>query len=295
MRIAADLSTARAAMKGRRPRRAPRIALLVLAVLSLLVLAALHRGLVTRPYRVSSAKLSNETPIRLVVLADLHSYVHGADQQPLIQKIKRLEPDAICLVGDIADEIRPLDGMVLLLEGIRDLAPCYYVTGSHEYWGDSAAIKEILRAFGVTVLEGETRTVALKGQRIAFSGLDDPAFTPNKGYDMLLRPFERLDQGAFQILLSHRPDPIETFAGYGFDLVLAGHTHGGQVRVPFVLNGLYAPDQGFFPAYAGGLYLVNGTALVVSRGLSNSGGVPRVFNPPEVVAVDLIAKNPDRK
>ncbi len=261
--------------------------LIALTVLLLLTDAALYRGIVNRTYRVTSAKLTNAEPIRIALITDVHSYAHGDDQKPLINRVAKMKPDIICLVGDIADDVRPFEGTALLMEGIKDIAPCFYVTGSHEYWSDSAAIKAAMRGYGVTILEGKSQQITIKGQTLNLCGVDDPTFTPNMGYDMLLRPFEQLPADTFNILLSHRPDPIETFSQYGFDLVLSGHTHGGQVRIPFFLNGLYAPDQGWQPKYAGGLYLVNGTALVVSRGLSYYPELPRVFNPPEMVLVEL--------
>ena len=87
--------------------------------------------------------------------------------------------------------------------------------------------------------------------------------------------------------MAHRPDFIEDYSRLGFDLVLSGHTHGGQVRIPFLLNGLYAPNQGYFPKYAGGLYDVGGTRLLVSRGLSYYPELPRIFNPPEIVLMEI--------
>ncbi|MBQ4118259.1 MAG: metallophosphoesterase, partial [Oscillospiraceae bacterium] len=94
---------------------------------------------------------------------------------------------------------------------------------------------------------------------------------------------------SFNVLLVHRPEYIEQYAKLGFDLVLCGHAHGGQWRIPGVLNGIYAPGQGVFPKYAGGIYEVNGTTLVVSRGLAKeSTPIPRVFNRPELVIIDII-------
>ena len=93
--------------------------------------------------------------------------------------------------------------------------------------------------------------------------------------------------GALNVVLSHRPSLMAEYARSGAHLVFSGHAHGGQVRVPLLLNGLYAPNQGFFPRYAGGLYDLDGTALAVSRGLSIS-RLPRVFNPPEAVVIDLV-------
>ena len=86
---------------------------------------------------------------------------------------------------------------------------------------------------------------------------------------------------------SHRPDYIDLYRQYPFDLVLSGHTHGGQVCIPLLVNGLFAPNQGWLPKYAGGQYDVEGTCLVISRGLSYNPRLPRVFNPPEVVIVDV--------
>ena len=77
-----------------------------------------------------------------------------------------------------------------------------------------------------------------------------------------------MDKETYTILLTHRPELIDVYSQYDFDLVLSGHAHGGQWRIPGILNGLYAPNQGIFPAYAGGLYEQNGTIMIVSRGLA---------------------------
>ena len=91
----------------------------------------------------------------------------------------------------------------------------------------------------------------------------------------------------FKILLAHRPELIELYKKFSFDLVLSGHSHGGQMRVPFILNGLYAPNQGLFPKYAGGSYKHNSMIHIVSRGASFNPRLPRVFNPPEIVIIDI--------
>ena len=92
----------------------------------------------------------------------------------------------------------------------------------------------------------------------------------------------------YTILLSHRPELFELYTTYNFDLVLSGHAHGGQWRIPGILNGVYAPNQGLFPEYAGGEYQDNGTTMVVSRGLARETTLaPRIFNRPELVIIDL--------
>ncbi len=262
----------------------------VLLALALLVCAALYQGLVTRLYRVETEKLASGESIRIVLLTDLHDQIFGKNQEPLIKRVRNLAPDMICLVGDIVDDVRPHDGTALLLRGISGIAPCFYVTGNHEYWGVPLYAKQLMRQHGVTVLEGESAIVDIAGVALRVSGVDDPDYTRPWDYEPLLAPFENLPDDLFNLLLCHRPDPIETISRYGFDLVLSGHAHGGQARVPFLINGVYAPDQGWFPKYAGGLCDVDGTKMIVSRGLALYDGLPRVFNPPEVIAIDLVGK-----
>ena len=98
------------------------------------------------------------------------------------------------------------------------------------------------------------------------------------------------DGAHVSVLLTHRPERVEDYTGRGFDLVLAGHAHGGQWRLPGLINGLIAPNQGLFPRYAGGRYALDGdTTMIVSRGLAReSTRIPRLFNRPELVVVDIL-------
>jgi predicted MPP superfamily phosphohydrolase len=97
---------------------------------------------------------------------------------------------------------------------------------------------------------------------------------------------------AYKILICHRPEIVKYYTEYGFDLVLSGHTHGGQVRLPPLINGLYAPGQGLFPKYSGGVYKIEDLSLVVSRGLTTRRPLlPRIFNPPELVVIRLDGYN----
>ena len=280
-------------------RRAKKILLILFivpALLGALALAAFYRGLTSSRVEVSSAKLKSGESIRAVLLTDLHSYVYEPRQEPLIRRVKELQPDVIFLSGDMADDRNPFAGMALLLDGIARLAPCYYVTGSHDYWsGDISNIKNAIADYGVIILEGQTTELMVRGQRLMISGIDDPCMAPARpgeweddAYRRALNAsFDDLDHASYNILVAHRPDFIGEYGELGFDLVLSGHTHGGQARIPFLLNGLYAPNQGYFPRYAGGLYDVNGTKLAVSRGLSYYPELPRIFNPPEIVLLEL--------
>ena len=101
---------------------------------------------------------------------------------------------------------------------------------------------------------------------------------------------EEADSGNFNVLLAHYPEQIEYYRSFGkFDLILSGHAHGGQWRIPGILNGLYAPNQGLFPEYAGGRYDFEDSVMIVSRGLSRTKEIiPRIFNNPELVIIDIV-------
>ena len=198
------------------------------------------------------------------------------------------------LFRSICDDVIPDDNVIFLLEGIADRYPCYYVTGNHEYWsGRIDNILELFRSYGVTVLDGSCDMPELKEQKITICGITDPdavlytkdALDTKTQLDALSAA---VDSGQYTILLAHRPERIDMYRQYPFDLILAGHAHGGQWRLPGIVNGVFAPDQGLFPGYAGGIYRLPDTIMVVSRGLAReSTRVPRIFNPPELVIVTL--------
>ena len=267
-----------------------RVLLLVLfAALVVLLLSAFNNNLTVTEYSIKSGKITGA--VKIVLLADLHSCVYGESQQELIEKINEQNPDLIMMSGDIADDILPDSRVVELLDGIAGKYPCYYVTGNHEFWsGRASEQKEIFRSFGVSVLEGDCEEVLVNGQRISVLGVDDP----DAGWAVFGEQMENISglisAERYSILLSHRPELIELYAGYGFDLVLSGHAHGGQWRIPLILpNGILAPDQGLFPRYTNGIYEKNDTKMLVSRGLAReSTGVPRIFNPPELIVIHLL-------
>ena len=167
----------------------------------------------------------------------------------------------------------------------------YYVTGNHEFWtGRVEEVRELLRARGAVVLEGESAAVTAAGQTLRIGGIDDPSVGEDIWREQLETVTAAQDGETFSILLTHRPERVEDYTGRGFDLVLAGHAHGGQWRLPGLINGLIAPNQGLFPRYAGGRYALDGdTTMIVSRGLAReSTRIPRLFNRPELVVVDIL-------
>ena len=256
--------------------------------LSALGAAALWPNPVVRRYKLKA----EPEGLRILLVSDLHGYLHDESQSAIIGMAADERPDIILLAGDMVDYQVGFDGTGLFLEGIRDIAPVFYVTGNHEYYGGNAeAIKNRVAAYGVTVLSDEHREIEIKGHRLIIAGVEDPKRENiGEGYNQIQSMKEafsdlKADDGIYKILLSHRPERFASYLKYPFDLIVSGHTHGGQVRIPFLVNGLYAPNQGFFPRYAGGLYRHGETTHIVTRGVGIWPQVPRVFNPPEICLI----------
>lgn len=270
--------------------------LAMLACLLLLVglaLWALDSRLLIRRYELSCEQI--EQPVRLVVLTDYHGCDYGENGEELVEMTADATPDLILLVGDMFSADGDPEEELAMFRALVEIAPTYYVTGNHEYWEyDVPALTTLIGETGVTVLDQNCVTVEAVGQRINLCGVPDPyamvyAGAPDTAIQ-LSRAAEQIDSEVYTILLAHRPELLEDYAALGkFDLVLSGHAHGGQVRIPGVINGLCAPNQGWFPKYAGGRYEQDGMTMLVSRGLSDQVqmGVPRIFNRPELLIVDL--------
>ena len=263
----------------------------VLAILVVLTLIALDERLTLRTYTVASPKLTAE--VRLAVVTDFHSSDNADD---VVAMVASCAPDAVLLVGDLFDDDtqnRPTERTLSLMRQLSAQYPCYYVSGNHEAWtGEMDALYQQTEEAGVTVLRMSSGVLTVRGQRIALCGIPDPYQMVFSGApdteEQLRQALEDVDSADFTVLLAHRPELLAKYAQFPLDLVVSGHAHGGQVRIPGVLNGLYAPNQGWFPKLAGGAYTQDGTTLIVSRGLAVRTRLPRIFNRPEVVLVRCV-------
>lgn len=257
---------------------------------ALLVWAGLDTSLTVQIYTVESGKV--EAPVRLALLTDLHSCDYGEGQRELLDAVEEQDPDLVLLGGDIVDDglEMPEERALATVEALAERWPTYYVTGNHEYrTGRAEEIKELLAGRGAVVLEGTCALVTVGEQTLQICGVDDPAVGAAVWQSQLEDVTAALEGDVCSILISHRPERVADYTGRGFDLVLSGHAHGGQWRIPLLGVGLIAPNQGLFPRYAGGTYDLEGTTLVVSRGLAReSTRIPRLYNPPEEVVVDLV-------
>lgn len=269
-------------MKNNKKKRRVLPFLVAAVVILVLFRISFYDGLSVKTYSIDSS--CTEELHTYAVITDLHSTLYGKGQSELVAEIDAYSPEAVFLVGDIGEDRRDFDNTAILLEALVVKYPCYYVLGNHERWADyTDDIHGLFESYGVVVMSEKTIDL---GDGIVLHGIDDPVFYENdEEFEEAMATLPVTDD-KFDILLSHRPEYAEMYAALGFDLTLCGHAHGGQVIIPYILNGLYAPHQGFFPKYAGGAYEIDGAHVIVSRGLMRN-ELPRMFNRPELVIITV--------
>ncbi|MGI6173591.1 MAG: metallophosphoesterase [Christensenellales bacterium] len=265
------------------------------AVALCLAIPGFYSGLKVQTYTIRSEKVTQA--FRIALIADLHSCFYGEE---LIEAVHAQQPDLVLFGGDIFDDELADDNAAALLSALGARYPCYYVTGNHEHWSGASAFAEkmrIVRESRVVRLDDEAVHITVRGVPVNLCGVGDPDGMHAADLDGALEKVAgTCGNGGFSILLSHRPERFAEYCRYPFDLVLSGHAHGGQWRIPGLVNGIFAPDQGLFPKYAGGIYTKNGTMMIVSRGLAReTTPVPRFYNRPELAIVDMLPSKNNTK
>ena len=275
--------------------------IIVLAVVAVILLALIiwtawgNTALELNTYTISSERLPEGFDgYRIAHISDLHNAEMGKNNEKLLDMLREAEPDIIAITGDIIDSRNTdIDVALQFTKDAMEIAPCYYVTGNHEARvSEYDELKEGLTEQGVIILEDECIELEQSGKTISLLGVNDPSFQT----DYLFGDSETVMQSKLQeiineddtytILLSHRPELFEVYTESKVDLVLSGHAHGGQFRLPFV-GGLVAPNQGLFPKYDAGLYTEENTNMIVSKGVGNSILPFRFDNRPEVILIEF--------
>ena len=262
-------------------------AIVLLIVIALLLFCNFqNKHLETTYYTYKAEQLGADLEgYRIVQISDLHNVKFGKNNQKLVDRIRECEPDMIVLTGDLVDSNHTnVDRAVQFVDEIVKICPVYYVTGNHEYWLDTSEYENLmdgLASAGVVILDDQVVEISRGDAKLRLVGLDDKSLADGT-LEALLS-----DEKELTVVLAHEPQYFARYAGTGVDLVLSGHAHGGQFRLPFV-GGIVAPDQGFPPEYTAGEYYMNGTEMIVSRGLGNSVIPVRLFNYPEIVCVELV-------
>lgn len=233
---------------------------------------------------------------KIMQVSDLQNKQFGKHHETLLRKIQAEFPDIIIITGDLLNRNRTDVPVVIeFIKGAVVIAPVYFVSGNHEHQsGQWDVLRENLLDCGVTILDNKKTVIERAGESITLIGLADKRVNPNF-VEVLDELTKEVAEDAPIILLSHRPELIDTYAEKGVDLAFTGHAHGGQIRLPLI-GGIFAPNQGFFPKYTSGVMELEGTKMVVSRGLGNSSFPFRIFNRPELVEVvlEFDEKNEDR-
>ena len=262
-----------------------------------------NKHLETTHYTYAAEQLGADLEgYRIVQISDLHNAKFGKDNQKLVDRIRECEPDMIVLTGDLVDSNHTnVDRAVQFVNEIVKICPVYYVTGNHEYWLEASEYDELMSGLtgaGAVILDDQVVEISRGDAKFRLVGLDDKSLADGTLGTLLNDQAEQKEETAdnedsgektLTVVLAHEPQHLARYAGTGVDLVLSGHAHGGQFRLPFV-GGIVAPDQGFLPEYTAGEYYMNGTEMIVSRGLGNSVIPVRLFNFPEIVCVELVGK-----
>lgn len=225
-------------------------------------------------------------------VSDLHNAAFGRGQRKLLSAITAAKPDMIAVTGDLFHTASRKNAYCFM-ERAADIAPCFYVSGNHEqrFADYYIRIKPTLERLGALVLDNDCAEIMRGSESITVIGLADPSFERSTPPERLTEEkLKRLTGEGFNVVLSHRPELFGVYSRHEVELVLTGHAHGGQVRIPFTGRGLYAVHQGWFPRYTEGVFEENGTKMVVSRGLGNSTYYPKINNPPELVIVEMRVK-----
>lgn len=255
---------------------------------------------VIKRYTVSDVKIRKN--VRAVVLTDLHNKKYGRKNERLLEGIREQKPDMILIAGDIltASPGKPLEPALEFLSELAKDYPIYYGNGNHEHrlklypetYGDMGerygqALQElkieplvnqhcILQDSGIAIYGSEIDKFYYKRFRI-------PQMSNEYMESILGKP----DKELYTVLLAHNPDYFPQYAGWGADLVLSGHVHGGVARVPFWGKGMISPGLRFFPKYDGGVFREGQAVMILSRGLGMHTIPVRLFNPAELWVIDF--------
>lgn len=253
---------------------------LTVVFLIIVILYAWGFTMKTEFYSVKSGKNS----LRIVFISDLHNCRYGGkDQSGIISEIDKNKPDLVLFGGDVIDDIGSTENAITLMKDVSEKYPCAYSAGNHETWRDNVSeFYEDVKNIGIPILNyGNSTDFMINNQKICIYGVVDAY-----GKIISINP----DDDCYNILLLHQPEHFPQFTEK-FDLILSGHAHGGQWRIPYILEqGLYAPNQGLFPDYTNGQYEYADCTHIISRGLARPLRmifIPRIFNRPEISVIDI--------
>lgn len=256
-----------------------------------------------KDYEIQTEKLTGSHKVSFAVLADLHGFCYGRENKELIQAIRKREPDAVLVAGDMLVRTKPesMEPAVCLLKGLAGRYPVYYALGNHEskmFSGEKKGLyleyEKRLKDSGVRFLHNEQVQAELGNTKFCFHGLELPLIYYHKPRSPKLKPelIRKLlgtpSEDAFHVLLAHNPKYGNAYFSWGADLILSGHFHGGVLRLTEHM-GLTSPQYLFLPPYCCGDFHRDGRHMIVSAGLGEHTIPIRIHNPRELLFVTVKA------
>ncbi|MEL1135777.1 metallophosphoesterase [Desulfitobacterium sp. THU1] len=246
---------------------------------------ALH-SITVKHYTIAVSNLPKEFEgFTILHLTDLHSKEYGDKQDKLLDLINRQSFDMVAMTGDFIDKSNPdVEPTLSLVKGLSS-KPIFFVPGNHE-WSHKFKIKSVLETHGVEILENKGLKYSKGNSHIWIVGVDDPYLRR----DRLDQALDGITDSQPRVLLAHAPNIFMPAAKSSIELVLVGHTHGGQVRLPMV-GAVVAPGQGLFPKYDYGQFTSGSTNMIINCGLGESVLPIRFYSRPEIVLVKLVPRD----
>ena len=257
-------------------------------------------------YTISNKKIPEEfNGFKIVQLSDFHSEGYRDTTERLIDKVKNINPDIIVMTGDMVSwDMEDIEEVKILIKSLSKVYPIYYIDGNHEHLAEVlrksryVSFNKFMQELGVTIIKNDYVEIYKEDKSINLYGINLPLdgatglyvnkFQLEKNY--VEKTLPKANEEKFNILLAHTPTFIKQYSKWGADLVLAGHMHGGIVRIPFTNIGLLSPERTIFPKYAAGKFKVNGSIMIVNRGIGTSSFKLRIFNNPEITVITLKSK-----
>ena len=282
------------------------IVLIFIALIFIGILICFVKKIDVTKYTISNEKIPEEfNGFKIVQLSDFHSQGYRNTTEDIINKVKHINPDIIVMTGDMVSwDMEDIDEVKVLIKSLVELYPIYYIDGNHEHLaeilrpGKYVAFIEFMKELGVTTIKNDYIEIYKGDKSINLYGINLPLdgatglyvnkFQLEKNY--VEKTLPEANEEKFNILLAHTPTFIKQYSQWGADLVLCGHMHGGIVRIPFTNIGLLSPERTIFPKYAAGKFKVNGSIMIVNRGIGGSSFELRLFNNPEITVITLKSK-----
>ena len=280
------------------------LVLWLIAVIIIIVINHYNRHLIITNYKINDPRWPAAlNSWRLVQLSDIHNQAtEGPGNNQIISSVQKLQPDIITITGDLFDGDRTnIPNNLQLVKELTSIAPVYMVLGNHEFANDDyIKLIQLVEEAGAQVMRNELVTINDPGAPITIIGLDDPAAW---GWPLSYKAQEQLTAKTLnkimalpefnstspRLILAHRPELWPQYLLADPLVILSGHTHGGQIRLPLI-GAIYVPNQPLLAQYDEGIFTKANSYLIISRGLGNSFINCRFDNYPQIVTIDFYHK-----